>query len=89
MGIGWTLQGVDATSSARNAAESRSGRVVLGGGLDSDRTLVAPLECGEPIRGARRGRAADGEAMNATIRVGMKVSIFSSGGVDGCRLSRS
>ena len=86
MGIGWTLQGVDATSSARNAAESRSGRVVLGGGLDSDRTLVAPLECGEPIRGARR-RRADGEAVNATNRVGTKLNIVPSGGVDGCGLS--
>ena len=39
MGIGWTLQGVDAASSANDAGVSISGRVVLCGGFDSDRAF--------------------------------------------------
>jgi hypothetical protein len=39
MGIEWTLQGVDAVSSARNAAVLMCGRVVFEGGLDFERVV--------------------------------------------------
>jgi hypothetical protein len=57
MGIGWTLQGVDAASSARNAAESISGRVVLGSGLDSDRASGGSSEVwgADPRRTSGKG----------------------------------
>ena len=58
LGIGWTLQGVDGVSSAENAAVSISGRVVMGGGFDSEIVLpIAFLGCSEPIRGTGRRRA--------------------------------
>ena len=86
MGIGWTLQEVDAVSTAENAAVSISGRVVLGGGFDSDRVLGLFVEVRGTIRGTRL-RRADGEAVNAVNRVCTKLNIVSSRGVGGCRLS--
>ena len=57
MGIGWTLQGVDAVSSARDPVALVSGRVVLGGGLDSDRGCGGRSEaCGtNPMRTLAKG----------------------------------
>jgi hypothetical protein len=45
MGIGWTLQGVDAAGPARNPAKSSSGRVVLGAASALTVLWVASLKC--------------------------------------------